>query len=98
MTDGDKIGWVGEKRTFTCVGQGLPLPTISWERGSQYISRNNIYDVSEKRESDKVISTLEVGSNIIRLYTSGFVAHRNISNRLLIIHGMIMLYINILLK
>ena len=65
MTDGDKLGWVGEKRTFTCVGQGLPLPTMNWERGSRYISRNHIYDVSVKRESDKVISTLEVGISIM---------------------------------
>jgi len=32
----DVIGWSGERRNVTCVGRGLPLPTVQWlYRGGQ---------------------------------------------------------------
>ena len=75
VTDMEKIGWAGEKRRFTCVGQGLPLPTMNWYRDSQYISRNSIYDVSVVRTPDEVISTLEVG-HVIHNEIKGMVSVR----------------------
>lgn len=52
--------WPGESCNFTCLGHGLPPPSMNWFRGGQYISNNRDYTIHTER-ADTVTSTLQVG-------------------------------------
>lgn len=57
----DVIGWSGERRNVTCVGRGLPLPTVQWlYRGGQQVTDNSAFTVVTSRTNRSVTSHLQV--------------------------------------
>jgi hypothetical protein len=55
------IGWNGEVRNMTCVGQGLPLPTVNWlHRGGQHIVDSDTFTIFTSKTDSTVNATLQV--------------------------------------
>ena len=72
-----QLGWPGETRNITCIGRGLPVPSMNWYRGEQYLHDSDTYRITDQRAADSVASTLSVRvrqRSILRAYkTSGSV-------------------------
>jgi len=63
---GDLVGWPGELRNVTCVGRGLPLPTVQWlYRGGQQVTDNSAFTVVTSRSNVSVTSHLQVCSYVL---------------------------------
>ena len=55
------VGWSGQLRNMTCVGRGLPLPSVQWlYRGGQQVNDNSAFTVVTSRTNRSVTSHLQV--------------------------------------
>ena len=55
-----QLGWPGETRNITCIGTALPVPSMNWYRGEQYLQDSDTYRITNERSADSVASTLSV--------------------------------------
>jgi len=63
--DGSLVGWPGQLRNVTCVGRGLPLPTVQWlYRGGQQVTDNSAFTVVTSRTNSSVTSHLQVRPSV----------------------------------
>jgi len=55
------VGWAGQLRNVTCVGRGLPLPSVQWlYHGGQQVTDNSAITVVTSRTNTTVTSHLQV--------------------------------------
>jgi len=61
-TSEDQYGWTNEVRTLTCVASGLPPPSITWLRGSHYITSHDTARITTTKSlaTETSSSVLEV--------------------------------------
>ena len=55
-----QLGWSGETRNITCIGKALPVPSMNWYRGEQYLHDGDTYRITNERSAGQVVSTLSV--------------------------------------
>jgi hypothetical protein len=61
VVNGDQLGWAGTTLNVTCVAAGLPVPSMNWFRGENYLTDSDTYRVTTTRSGDTVTSVLSVG-------------------------------------
>ena len=62
-----QLGWSGETRNITCIGKALPVPSMNWYRGEQYLHDSDTYRITNVRSADSVASTLSVRTALVAL-------------------------------
>jgi hypothetical protein len=60
IINGDQLGWAGISLSITCEASGLPIPSMNWFRGEQYLNDGDTYKISMARSGDTVTSVLTV--------------------------------------
>jgi len=48
-------------RNITCIGRALPVPSMNWYRGEQYLANSDTYRITQQQPAaDTIASTLSV--------------------------------------